>query len=499
MTVPLLSRRLVLAGLLAGTAEIAWANPPATSLRPMRKPGGTRGPVRRANAYEALIEAAQLGGKVGFVVADAKTGKVLEAHNPLLPMPPASVAKAITSLYALERLGGGHRFTTSVVATGPVVGNTVKGDIVLVGTGDPSLTTDGLADLASGLRKAGIAAVTGKLRVYDGALPGIRTIDPGQPDHVGYSPGISGMNLNYNRVHFEWTRAGGGYSVAMDARTERYRPPVRSASMEVVNRDVPVYTYKLQGGVDRWTVSRKALGKGGSRWLPVRNPGAYAGEVFQSLVRSNGVKVALGDPARRIPKGKVLAQVQSEDLRSLLRDMMKWSTNLTAEVVGMTASAKGGKRPRNLKDSAGEMARWLSSRSGARKARFVDHSGLGDNSHISTREMVAALTGLAPKLGLRPLLKSIPMRDVKGRVIKGHPLRIHAKTGTLNFVSALAGYVTAPDGTDLAFAIFTADENRRKRLSKAERERPPGGSAWNKRAKNLQMRLIERWTTLYSG
>ncbi|MCO6383550.1 D-alanyl-D-alanine carboxypeptidase/D-alanyl-D-alanine-endopeptidase [Oceanicola sp. 502str15] len=499
MSAPTLSRRFVLAGLLTSAASCSLAEAPERSLRPVAKPSGSDGTGRRASGAEALIEAAKLNGKVGFVVADARTGQVLESHNPLLPLPPASTAKAITTLYAMERLGPGFRFATDVIATGPVSGGVVQGDIVLAGSGDPTLDTNRLADLAARMRTAGVSGATGRLRIYEGALPQLRTIDPGQPDHVGYSPGISGLNLNYNRVHFEWKRAGGGYSVAMDARSDKYRPAVRSARMSVAERSLPVYTYEQRGGVDQWTVASRALGKGGSRWLPVRNPGAYAAEVFQSLLAAQGVRLELGDPVRSRPGGKVLAQVLSDDLRTVTRDMLKWSTNLTAEVVGMTASARGGQTPRSLRDSGGDMSRWLEARIGANKARFVDHSGLGDASEISCREMVSALTDLAPKLGLRPLLKPIPMRNSAGQVLDGHPLQIVAKTGTLNFVSALAGYVKAPDGTDLAFAMFMADEPRRKRLSKAERESPEGGSAWNKRAKNLQLRLIERWAALYTG
>ncbi len=495
----MLSRRFVLAGLLTSAASCSLAEAPERSLRPVSKPSGTVSTARHSTAAEALIEAAKLDGKVGFVVADARTGQVLEAHNPLLPLPPASTAKAITSLYAMERLGPGFRFSTDVVATGPVSGGVVQGDVVLVGSGDPTLDTNRLAELAQRMRQAGVTGATGRLRIYEGALPLLSTIDPGQPDHVGYSPGISGLNLNYNRVHFEWKRAGGGYSVAMDARSDRYRPAVRMSRMDVANRSLPVYTYEQRGGVDRWTVASGALGKGGSRWLPVRNPGAYAGEVFQQLAAAEGVRLDLGDPATRRPDGKVLARVLSDDLASVMRDMLKYSTNLTAEVVGMTASARGGRVPRSLRDSAGDMSGWLAARIGSNKARFVDHSGLGDASEISCREMVEALTRLGPKLGLRPLLKPIPMRNASGTVLDGHPLKIVAKTGTLNFVSALAGYVTAPDGTDLAFAMFMADEDRRNRLSKSERESPAGGSAWNGRAKNLQLRLIERWAALYTG
>ena len=127
--------------------------------------------------------------------------------------------------------------------------------------------------MAQQLKALGITGVTGAFKVYAGALPYAKWIDPGQPDHLGYNPAISGLTLNFNRVHFQWTRDDDGYAVEMDARSERYRPPVDMAKMRVVNRDLPTYTYTAgNGGVDEWTVARGALGKGGSRWLPVRRP-----------------------------------------------------------------------------------------------------------------------------------------------------------------------------------------------------------------------------------
>jgi len=99
---------------------------------------------------------------------------------------------------------------------------------------------------------------------------------------------------------------------------------------------------------------------------------------------------------------------------------------------------------------------------------------------------------------LRPILKAVAMRDKRGRILKQHPIEVHGKTGTLNFVSGLAGYMTGKDGKVLAFAIFAVDDARRRRISKANREAPRGARSWNRRAKTMQLKLIERWGVLYS-
>lgn len=475
------------------------ANAPDRSLRPISRADD----LLKASqpSVNELISAAQLGGVVGVSVADLATGDVLEQNEASKGLPPASVAKALTAAYALAHLGGGYRFQTRVLTTSGVANGVVDGDLVLAGSGDPTLDTDGLAGLAKQLAAAGVREVRGGLKLWGGALPHVAEIDTAQPEHVGYNPAVSGLNLNYNRVHFEWRKTGSSYSVTMDARSASYRPDVRMARMSVEPRSAPIYTYSDAGAWDQWTVARNALGGAGARWLPVRKPELYAGEVFQSFLRAEGISVAAIEVVDRLPTNVVeLARIESAALTDVLRDMLKWSTNLTAEVVGMTATAaRTGRRPASLVASAKELNAWAAERLGVRGIALVDHSGLGDRSRVSAADMMAALAAIHRDIALRPLLKAFEMRDAQGRRIKNHPIDVAAKTGTLNFVSGLAGFAELPDGRTVVFAIFAADLDRRNALSVEERERPPGGAAWNRRAKTLQQKLIERWGVMYAA
>ena len=331
-------RRLFLAGLTASVAvpAIVAAQPPATSKRPEARPGSTK-PL--SVTAEEMVAEAGLSGEAAFHVADLSQTQLLEARNPTVPLPPASVAKALTALYALDVLGAEHRFATQVTATGPIEGGVLKGDLILQGGGDPTLQTNDLAELAAAVKATGLRAVEGHFYVWGGALPYAQVIDVLQPPHVGYNPSVSGLALNFNRVHFEWRRDGGRWGVTMDARSGKYRPDVTVARMQVAARDVPVYTYADMGDHDAWTVARGALGNGGARWLPVRKPEAYAAEVFATFARSHGIKLEMGQPLERAPEGRVLVTHKSETLDEILRLMLLYSNNLTAEMVGMSASA----------------------------------------------------------------------------------------------------------------------------------------------------------------
>ncbi|MFK7938645.1 MAG: D-alanyl-D-alanine carboxypeptidase/D-alanyl-D-alanine-endopeptidase [Roseovarius sp.] len=501
MTYPILTRRLMIAGLLSAAATPLLAEAPKTSLRPVARPSGTAAKVAKPRAVgaAALIKDAQLGGRVGFSVIDVKSGLVLEENDAKAGLPPASVTKSVTALYALDKLGAGHRFKTRLMASARPSNGVLKGDLILVGGGDPTLDTDAMAGLARQLKASGVREVRGKLRPYGGALPFVSEIDREQPDYVSYNPSVSGLNLNFNRVHFEWKRSGSKYTTTMDARSGKYRPEVRVSRMSIAAREVPVYTYKDKGSHDEWSVSRKALGKGGSRWLPVRKPEAYAIEVFASFARAQGIVLKPGKPVNRAPSGVTLATHQSAPLRDILRDMLKYSNNLTAEVVGLSATVASKGPGGTLRRSAQAMSNWASSALGMKGAKFVDHSGLGSASRVSAAAMAKAMARVHRGGALKPILKPIAMRYDNGKVNKSHPVKVMAKTGTLYFVSSLSGYMTAPDGTELAFAIFAANDKKRGQINRATGERPAGSGTWNKRAKGLQQKLIERWGAVYGS
>ena len=485
-------RRRVLNLLLAGSALAAMpacANAPERSLRPE---------LRRAPPVEGIVSRAGLGGDVAFAVMDIRSGNLLEGQGANQPMPPASVAKAITALYALDALGASYQFRTRLVATGPVVDGVLRGDLVLAGGGDPVLETDHLAAMAAELARGGVRQVTGRFLVWGGALPFTPEITDDQSPQAGYNPSVSGLNLNFNRVHFEWRRAGTDYTVTMDGRSNRHRPAVSMAQMQVAARSAPLYTYRRTASRDEWSVARSALGNSGSRWLPVRHPELYAGEVFRVLAAGQGITLGAPEVTRTSPQGQDLVTHRSPALQAMLRDLLRFSTNISAEAVGMTATAARVGRPGSLAASGAAMSDWARGRYGMTSARLVDHSGLGAASRVGMADLAQMFRQAGADGTLRAILREHPFRDGNGRVIADPGLDVRAKTGTLYFVSALGGYLSAPGGRDMAFAICSADLPRRARVAGAGADRPDGTAAWSRNARQMQQDLLRRWAQAHS-
>jgi D-alanyl-D-alanine carboxypeptidase/D-alanyl-D-alanine-endopeptidase (penicillin-binding protein 4) len=113
---------------------------------------------------------------------------------------------------------------------------------------------------------------------------------------------------------------------------------------------------------------------------------------------------------------------------------------------------------------------------------------------MSAEDMVQIL---AANRQIRPFLKTFNLTLNKGRPApKG--VDVHAKTGTLNYVSSLAGFITPKTGRPLCFAIFGADTERRDAIPKEARHRPPGARGWARRSRQLQKELIRGWVEQYT-
>ena len=377
-----------------------------------------------------------------------------------------------------DSLGADHRFRTRILRAGDM--------LVLAGGGDPVLSTDDLDRLAEALVATGAKAPS-RFAVWGGALPRIEELEPEQAVWLAYNPAISGMILNFNRVHLGWRQSAGDYQLSLEARAERHSPRAYSITA-APGAQRELFTYSVDQKREHWVVSRAAMGRAGSRWLPVRQPERYAGDVFQTLCRARGLVLPAPEVIDSLPAGgEELAGIDSPTLREILLGMMRYSTNLTAEVVGLQASGAD-----SMAASGIAMQDWLRGLGVTGTFRFAAHSGLSADSQIAAQAMARLMAGYGATAGLRELMKDDPLAEDLGRD-PAALARIEAKTGTLNFVSNLAGYASGREGRQIGFAVLCGDLSRR--AASEGKELPAGVSTWTKRAKTLQRQLVEVWTS----
>jgi D-alanyl-D-alanine carboxypeptidase/D-alanyl-D-alanine-endopeptidase (penicillin-binding protein 4) len=247
------------------------------------------------------------------------------------------------ALRAGSKLGAGYRFATRVLVTGPVQGGDRAGRHRAGGRGRPDL-----ADRPAG--RSGGAAGEGRAEGRDGAVPvlGRRAAPAGarsaadQPAHVGYNAAVSGLNLNFNRAYFEWKT--GGRRLAHLGRCAGRTLPARrrhGAGRRGSSADAPLFTYALRGGWRNGRWRRPRWARGAAAGCRCATPGPMWPRCSGRWPGRRGSRWRLGERVGSVPPGEEIGRVESEPLPEVLRDMLRFSTNLTAECVGLTASGQG--------------------------------------------------------------------------------------------------------------------------------------------------------------
>ena len=452
---------------------------------------------------EAVRKTSPMSGVSGWMVVDLDTGRVLDEANGAMAFAPASVAKLPTAAFALDVLGPDHRFETRVLATGPVKAGRIEGDLVLSGGGDPELDSDAVLPLVDAVAGKGVRAIAGRFLADGSALPQIAEIEPTQSVHAAYNPSVSGLNLNYNRVHVEWDARNGRSDLAVVAASRNVRPEVEAVRVAVAEtRGEPLFALSMTDGEESWQMAREAFRGKAARWLPVKRPESYAGDVFRQLAAQRGLVLPRQMAGHAGPGASVLAVHHSRPLGEILRAMLRYSTNLTAEVAGTAAARTRASGVTTLADSAAVMNAWAAGVAGFAPGdpefRFANHSGLSVDNRVSPRRMVELLRALAarpaPPGAAHPRIPGAIAGYLSDREVadKETPLDygaldVVAKTGTMNYVRGLAGYIATPGGRRLAFAIFSNDLDRRVEGGQAIDRR------WLNRARHFERELIRLW------
>ncbi|HVM85942.1 MAG TPA: D-alanyl-D-alanine carboxypeptidase [Candidatus Binatia bacterium] len=428
---------------------------------------------------------------IGFALVNLDDGRAVAENAADSLFIPASVAKLATVFPAETLLGADFRFETRLWRAGET--------LYLQGGGDPVLTNIELRDLAKSLKAAPLAG-TWKRFVFDaGAVAARPEVDDGQPDEAVYNAGFGALNVDFNRVQVNWSHDGEGKL--------RFQPRAIADGLNVPADWIGVlpavspsppganFLYAGDAGGEKWLYALglpETLPEEGAILLPVKSAALNTAEVFRRIAGDLGVKLPAPQAGTVPPDATLIAMVESPPLSEIMTGLLKYSNNMTAELIGMAASHRLTGQVLDPPASAAALSQWLENRLSYvdwHGFRLVNHSGLSTKNRASPRQIAAVLTAIARDPALAAMPSKIMGDDPGAEAV--------AKTGTMDFACGLAGLFTAKSGRRFAFAIFAIDRDRRTKLDASFDGRilapTPGAAGWLGRARALEAALLKDW------
>jgi D-alanyl-D-alanine carboxypeptidase/D-alanyl-D-alanine-endopeptidase (penicillin-binding protein 4) len=405
----------------------------------------------------------------GVYVEDLSSGDPYYGHNPSNAFLPASNQKVLTSATALDALGSDYRYRTVLYFDGSVDGDALVGDLVLRGTGDPtfgSVTSAGpdpLREWAERLAEMGVRRIEGRIVGDDDAFDDQPYAEGWDIDYVtsqasrGIGVSIGGLAYRDNVVEVKITANGTGRAPDISTRPDGFLQVRNQLMTANRSRGIAVETYRdfgsesivLQGSIPR--------SYDGTIVIPVTNPTSFTVNAFVRYLESAGIEVA-SEPADidmldgyEYETDVPIFVHLSPPLAEILRVVNKESNNFFAEQV-FRSLAPGGSA-----SNAEIRVKQLLNRAGAatNAIEIRDGSGLSRKNMITPEAMGRLLAFMHEHPEREAFVTSLaeggePESTLRYRL---NNTSVQAKTGSLEFVRALSGYVTTPGGRTLAFCI----------------------------------------------
>ena len=469
---------LLLAAGLAGCASVTPA--PTTVAGAPAGPLTARQALRRS--IDSLVEVPEFrSAHWGLLVVDPGTGETLYTRNADKLFMPASNQKLITGSTAVTQLGLGYRWTTTLLARGPVRNGQLDGDLVVRGTGDPSFSAhmhpaDGLEPmraLADTLKAHGITRVRGQLVAAPGPF-----LDSGlgygwawDDLDESYSAGVDALYFNEGFTEVAVyggaragdpvravTRPASTYPALILKASTVARPAAGApradslaASAIVVSQDSSRAGVLVAGTI--------AAGDSVVVEIAFRDhPRAFLA-AFAEALKSRGVNVFGTTVQGGAARMDSIATLQSPTLREVLPFFEKPSQNQIGELLFRTLAIKATGVGRT--DSASQVISRQLLAWGSQPDGFVvrDGSGLSRHDYVTPRTLVTVLDAMRRSPDFQPFYDALPIAGVDGTIrnrMKGTPAQgnVHAKTGTLDKARSLSGYVTTANGRLLLFSAL---------------------------------------------
>jgi D-alanyl-D-alanine carboxypeptidase/D-alanyl-D-alanine-endopeptidase (penicillin-binding protein 4) len=357
----------------------------------------------------------------------------------------------------------------------------LNGDLHIRGRGDPSLTTSDLYNLARELKQRGITRIQGGV-VVDAEYFDTSDLPPHfeekPDDQAPYRAPIGATSLNFNAFSVSLRPAAGGRGPSQ----VRVEPPndyikVESAVQTVTSGRTRI---RLERKITRDTMYIRLLGQlrvddGAQNYRQrVADPVRYLGAALRTALVDSGIQVARKEiKTGEVPKeAQALAWRVSEPLAVLVRGLGKYSNNYVAEMVLKTVGAErrtDRTRPATWDDGLSAVRTWLVDTVGWPPDGYYygNGSGLFASNRFSPAQLVKLLAAAHRDFRYGPdLLASLSIAGVDGTISRrmaAGPAAglVRAKTGTLDGVSTLSGYVAVDGRSPLAFAILVNGHDER--------------------------------------
>ena len=407
---------------------------------------------------QALQRARVPADAVAVVLQEAGSGRTLLAHNAQAPMNPASLAKLVTTTAALDQLGPAWAWTTPVWLNGPVNDGVLEGSLHIRGSGDPKLVVERVWLLLRRVMALGVREIRGDI-VLDRSAFAPNQADPadfdGDPTRP-YNVQPDALLLNFKSVTYGFVPdAARGAALVL-------------ADPALAGTQVPRSVRLAGGPCDDWRGALKAnfadvrqirfagaypAACGEQQW-PVADadPASYNARLLEALWRDMGGRLGgrvLDGPA---PAGlKPSFEQRSPPLAEVVRDINKYSNNVMAQQLLLTLALQRDPAVPATPEAGSALLRdWLVERTGPLPPGTVidSGSGLSREGRLSAA-LLARLLQLAWASPAMPeLMSSLPVNGVDGtlRRSRSDAGRAHLKTGSLNGVAGIAGYVLSDSG-----------------------------------------------------
>ncbi len=464
------------AGCAPKTKPAAGPQPPVTPKRGVKALQSDLSSYYRAPAFQNAVW--------GVLVRSLKTGETLFSLNPGTLLMPASNMKVVTMAAAAERLGWDYTFVTTVVATGPVEGGIVKGDLVVVGSGDPSLggrPTEGPSVVerwADQIRAKGITRIEGRIIGHDNVFDDEGLGQGWAWDNLayGYSTPTSGLAFNENVVRLSFAPgSAAGDSVAVAARPDGSGLTIEAAvTTAATDRTADVNVVRQPGSLTLGVSGSVPAGKTDvTQTVSVENPTEFMAGAFRQALVSRGIDVAGGAidvdvlPATPdVRAGETLVSYTSPPLTEIGKVLLKVSQNLYADTLlkAIGRPADGG--PATTREGR-RVLREVLEGWGIAPDQYIqaDGSGLSRYNYLTANVLVAVLTRMYTDERHRAAFSGgLPIAGVDGTIasrMKDTKAQgnARAKTGSITNARALSGYVTSSDGEPLVFSMIVNNFN----------------------------------------